>query len=282
LLEIVIRENIILRIAYAIVWLFQVLPQVPSVIMADVTRSRRVLLNLITNACKHLASKAFCSSSPHTTSDKIGNDDTNSGQGHIFICVRLVSIEDDCSDGASADDTPEPLLRFEVHDNGDGVPSYLRSQLFVGAFVATPWTGECGTNPDPDPRSGDPDAVSELEERACFDNSAISEVTSYLEAAGSSKQGSLHDRTGLPVTDPGASASRLSVDQYLNDIGKHQGSGLGLFVANLCVQEMGGTTGFRCACDHEPKVNKSSGNAPAPTPLLEGSVFWFDIPFVPV
>lgn len=89
-------------------------------------------------------------------------------------------------------------------------------------------------------------------------------------------------RRTLSVSDLGMSNSRLSVDQYLDNF-LQDGSGLGLFVANLCIQEMGGAIGFYCARDLKPKVCKHSHIASAaPLPLIGGPVFWFDIPLMSV
>jgi len=163
------------------------------------------------------------------------------------------------------------------------VPTDLRSQLFVGAFVTAPWSGKCEAPPTHDPRGGDPEPVSKVE-RDCDANSNIPEMTTYTGATGGKSTADITlDRTRtLSMTDTGVNDDKHGADQYLNDFAKHQGSGLGLFVANLCVEEMGGTIGFRCARDLRPKTSTSSGGAPAPMPLLGGSVFWFDFPFVPV
>lgn len=120
--------------------------------MADATRTKRVLLNLVTNACKHLASKVGGSSSALIGSDKFDIGDTKqTQQGQVLIHVRLV-LGDDGGNDFFANGTPKQWLRFEVHDNGDGVPTDLRSQLFVGAFVAAPWSGKCDAPPTADPR----------------------------------------------------------------------------------------------------------------------------------
>lgn len=253
--------------------------------MADATRTRRVLLNLVTNACKHLASKV-CRASQSSDSNVSSVNDSNDGQGQILIRVRRVHAEDNraaCTIDLQYDNAKHQWLRFEVHDNGDGVPNDLRSQLFVGAFVTAPWSGKCDTPPTTDPRGGDPEPVPEVE-RICDDTSTIPEMISCARAPYSSSAAeSLRNRTGgLPVIPGVSDDSAQSVDQYLNDFAKHQGSGLGLFVANLCVQEMGGNIGFRCARDLKPNVSRSTRGATAPLPLLGGSVFWFDIPFVPV
>jgi signal transduction histidine kinase len=72
-------------------------------VLADATRARRVLLNLVTNACKHLASKV-CQASLSSDFDESGNDNTKDGQGQILIRARLVSAEDDSAVGV-IDDT---------------------------------------------------------------------------------------------------------------------------------------------------------------------------------
>jgi len=249
--------------------------------MADVTRTKRVLLNLVTNAFKHLANKIDRSVLPLLGTYGASVNEFNYAQGQILIRARLVITKDDRSARDLADDVPKQWLRFEVHDNGDGVPTDLRSQLFVGAFVSTPWSGKCEAPPTHDPRSGDPEPVSKVKGEKEV-TSGVSEIKQNLDGAHRIKSESPPDRRTLPDDDPDFSYDKHGTDQYLNDFAKHQGSGLGLFVANLCVEEMGGTIGFRCARDLRPKTSTSSGGAPAPMPLLGGSVFWFDIPYVPV
>ena len=249
--------------------------------MADVTRTKRVLLNLVTNAFKHLANKIDRSVLPLLGTYGASVNEFNYAQGQILIRARLVITKDDRSARDLADDVPKQWLRFEVHDNGDGVPTDLRSQLFVGAFVSTPLSGKCEAPPTHDPRSGDPEPVSKVKGEKEV-TSGVSEIKQNLDGAHRIKSESPPDRRTLPDDDPDFSYDKHGTDQYLNDFAKHQGSGLGLFVANLCVEEMGGTIGFRCARDLRPKTSTSSGGAPAPMPLLGGSVFWFDIPYVPV
>jgi len=241
-------------------------------VIADAIRIRRVLLNLVTNACKHLASKAR-----YSYSDGAGID---SNKGKIIIRALLVATEDASTIGKT-DNPPKQRIRIEVHDNGDGVPNDLRSQLFVDAFVAKPWTGKCNAPPTTDPRGGEPEPATG-NERSWAENSAISEMNSNTGATGGSKMGCSYGSGPQVESEPDVSNNSSHVDQSLNDFARHQGSGLGLFVANLCVQEMGGSIGFRCARDLKDHVFKSPERDPSPHPLLGGSVFWFDIPFLPV
>jgi CheY-like chemotaxis protein len=129
----------------------------------------------------------------------------------------------------------------------------------VGAFVAAPWSGRSSAPPAADPRGGEPEPVPE--EKACGDGAGGCSARSTADAAAGKRPG---------------------VNRRLSGFANKQGSGLGLFVANLCVKEMGGTIGFRCAQDLEPEIGRPSSSAPAPLPRLGGSVFWFDVPFVPV
>ena len=243
--------------------------------IADAIRTRRVLLNLVTNACKHLASKAW-----YSYSNGAGIDCNKDDQGKIIIRALLVATEDTSTIGIT-DNPPKQWIRIEVHDNGDGVPNDLRSQLFVDAFVAKPWTGKCNAPPTTDPRGGEPEPATD-NERSWAENSATSEMNSYNGATGGSKMGCSYDSGPQIESEPDVSIISSHFDQYSNDFARHQGSGLGLFVANLCVQEMGGNIGFRCARDLKAHVCKSPERDPSPQPLLGGSVFWFDIPFVPV
>lgn len=231
-------------------------------VMADKNRTKRVLLNLVTNACTHLASKLCCTSplgAPEESSVSGNVDD----HGQILIRVRLVSTESGCAVGTTvtADSTTtRQLLRFEVHDNGDGVPTDLRPQLFESAFVTASSAGGHNTPPIVCHRGGDQKPVAETEHSGGDGHKA-----EYVR--NKSKKS--------PAADVSSKKDKLSVNQYLNDFANHKGSGLGLFVAKLCVQEMGGTIDFRCTRDNlKPEsTSRSSRSVPSPQPQLGGSVF---------
>jgi CheY-like chemotaxis protein len=142
----------------------------------------------------------------------------------------------------------------------------LRSQLFTGASDATPWSGICDEPPSVD--SGDcPEPVSDAEYTS--NDSNVTELTSR----GWSSV--------LPTANGPTSHSNIRLNTvYSNDQSEHNGSGAGLVDANLCVKEMGGHIGFQSADHMEPMIKQPSGGPSAPLPLLCGSVFWFDIPFV--
>ena len=64
---------------------------------------------------------------------------------------------------------------------------------------------------------------------------------------------------------------------------QRQGSGLGLFVVNLCAQDVGGACGFKSANGSRGHGRDREGNVVTnrtrdSEPRLGGSVFWFDVP----
>jgi len=298
-------------------------------VTADGPRLKRVLANLVTSARKHVAVAGPTTS--HGGGNHGGNHGSSSnnsggGGGQVLIRVGFVQsgahlgIVNSATSSSSSNDhhhlAQKPWLRFEVHDNGGGVPVNLRPKLFVDPCVTASSshsnTWQSAASPPPsDPRAGAP----ELDESVPTPQPATTAAGAV--AVGMSTGGSgesLNEDCGRSGNGGAATAARRSSapsssssssnvcgsarEQKKQGFAARQGSGLGLFVANLCAQEMGGTCGFACERDGHGGAASTAATAaaterslrapvnrnappPPPTPRLGGSVFWVDVPFVP-
>jgi len=272
-------------------------------VSADGPRLKRVLANLVTNACKHVATNG------------------NSGPGgQVLIRVGLVQAGTSLGIANAAASTSslthrlaqKSWLRFEVHDNGAGVPVNLRPKLFVDPFVTAAsvhasWQSPASP-PSSDPRAGAPELDSHVAPSAERGATAMSsgssgdnEVEEDSGSSGSSRGAATAATAARRLSKPnGSSNSSVTSGGVPKKQGfaARQGSGLGLFVANLCAQEMGGVCGF--ACDRDGQGGSASTAAaaasnerslrapvdrnappPPPVPRLGGSVFWVEVPYVP-
>ena len=233
----------------------------PLFVQTDGHRLRRVLVNLITNACKSAASGT-----------------AHDSEGQVLICASTIdcprsndgscnaeSSGVDCSGGSEMDSCSAPpsretWLRFEVHDNGAGVPRNVASKLFREPFAAAALVARGS-------KSGGDDGIVCCEPQSAERFEDLEEMPSRPQNGGSEVHTVLHQENKSVPSD--------------STFTSRQGAGLGLFVVNLCVDEMGGTCNFRSSSGCFGSSLEVDGplNQYAPPDIrLGGSVFWLDLP----
>ena len=213
---------------------------VPGHLLTDANRLRRILVNLVTNACK----------SSCVGGGSVGADG--------LVLIRASTVSTGVGDSVEPADVVAAFqsswLRVEVHDNGPGVPPTLAPKLFREPFVASD-LGQAG-------RGGADDTGDELARR--FQNTEVfsgtEEATYQCEkVVAARKQG---DR-GNFVNRQGAGLGLFVTNLYAINMGGSCGF--------QSVTPGGGTLGGDGG-------EVGSGGCPTPEPCLGGSVFWVDLP----
>lgn len=260
--------------------------RVPAAILTNVQPLMRALTNIVTNALKvahsrvdvcfsirrgaalanHMARGALGLVSEKEVSEiskSLDNELFNHTDAPVLLSPRTPKLQ-------SKSNQP-PLvgswLRVEVHDDGPGLSPDLATAIFTEPFVANRFKTACVVDEGVGKTGG-----GILSERSFLSPGSSFELLSD-EDDGLIELGSLKSVTLSPYRAHGGKFA------------DRQGSGLGLFITNMCLKELGGARGFHsyssaCTSAPQPPGEEAAQADTIVFPRLGGAVFWFEVPLV--